>query len=184
MANFCFVCCIRMNNFKAFKFRPRLICSQDRPAQLPKNSKFNFQDLSQVVASTLSLVQKGPNSTHRQHSAVFDCYQSITTVWWNCHDDYHHETLSVNKKYDRSKTALMKDVFPEMSHVTFVFNVNTVSISYLRKQDSARGNFYVKLLTGISTLLFKSFKSLTFETVPTTVRLKISRLRPRCAPFR
>ena len=55
---------------------------------------------------------------------------------------------------------------------TFVFNVNTVSDSYLRKQDSARGNFYVKLLTGISTLLFKIFKSLTFETVLTTVRLK------------
>ena len=70
---------------------------------------------------------------------------------------YHHETLSVNKKYERIKTAPMKEEFPEMS----------------------RGNFYgvailkcdVKLLLGVSTLLFKSFKSLTFETVLTTVRL-------------
>ena len=54
---------------------------------------------------------------------------------------YHHETLSVNKKYERIKTAPMKEKFPEMS----------------------RGNFYgvailkcdVKLLLGVSTLLFK-----------------------------
>ena len=32
--------------------------------------------------------------------------------------------LSMNKKYKRSKTALMKAVFPEMSHVTFVFSSN------------------------------------------------------------
>ena len=43
----------------------------------------------------------------------------------------------------------------------------------------SRGNFYgvtifkcdVKLLLGVSTLLFKSFKSLTFETALTTVKL-------------
>ena len=32
--------------------------------------------------------------------------------------------LSMNKKYKQSKTALMKAVFPEMSHVTFVFSSN------------------------------------------------------------
>ena len=63
----------------------------------------------------------------------------------------------MNKKYERSKTPPMKEEFPEMS----------------------RGNFYgvtilkrdVKLLLGVSTLLFKSFKSLTSETALTTVKL-------------
>ena len=38
-----------------------------------------------------------------------------------CHDDHYdyHITLCVNKKYERSKTAVMKAAFPEMSRVTF-----------------------------------------------------------------
>ena len=32
---------------------------------------------------------------------------------------YHHETLSVNKKYERIKTAPMKEEFPEMSRGNF-----------------------------------------------------------------
>ena len=46
-----------------------------------------------------------------------------------CHDDqYHyHITLCANKKYERSKTALMKAAFPEMSRVTFVFSFNLIN---------------------------------------------------------
>ena len=38
-----------------------------------------------------------------------------------CHDDHYdyHITLCVNKKYERSKTAVMKAAFPEMLRVTF-----------------------------------------------------------------
>ena len=38
-----------------------------------------------------------------------------------CHDDHYDYriTLCVNKKYERSKTAVMKAAFPEMLRVTF-----------------------------------------------------------------
>ena len=39
--NFCYVSCIRIINFKTNKFRQRLICSQEQPAQLPKDSTSN-----------------------------------------------------------------------------------------------------------------------------------------------
>ena len=46
-----------------------------------------------------------------------------------CHDDHYHYhiTLCANKKYERSKTALMKAAFPEMSRVTFVFSFNLIN---------------------------------------------------------
>ena len=118
-------------------------------------------------------MQKGPNSTHLLHGAVFDSYQSIKTVWWNCHDDYHHETISVNKSKIEAKPHLWKKYF--LSRGTFILSVNTARNWYLRKLDSVRENLYgvmilkcnVELLLGVSTLLFMSFKSLTFETVLT-----------------
>ena len=60
-----------------------------------------------------------PDSTSKN---FLDSGIRITTPGAN----HYHITLCVNKKYERSKTALMKAAFPEMSRVTLVFSFNLI----------------------------------------------------------